>query len=166
MGHLRSTLPPRYLACRDLNWSVPDPRLYNEAFTGRDRAIPHAHIYCFDDDHNGSKTPTAPCWGMSQPWVPGQCLHLARLVAALMKGDVSAASTSTFVHPAVDLTQSSNVSNSNRQAAACAGTLSHILATQPLTSKSSNNCSDLRQSLIPLLTMIRYIIRTQNAALL
>ena len=105
------------------------------------------------------KTPTAPCWVISRPWAPGQCQpllnpcqspRLARLVAALTKGDVtssSAANTSIFVRPAVDLTQSSNAPKGNHQAAADhlrAGALPHILATKPSTSKSSNNSSDLR----------------------
>ncbi len=33
------------LSRRDLNWSVPDPRLYNEVFTGRARSIPRC-TYC------------------------------------------------------------------------------------------------------------------------
>ena len=37
-------------ARRDLNWMVTDPRLYNEAFTGRARAIARCQ-YCLQDDH-------------------------------------------------------------------------------------------------------------------
>lgn len=40
------------LARRDLNWSVTDTRLYNEAFTGRARAIPR-RSFCLQDDHSG-----------------------------------------------------------------------------------------------------------------
>ena len=39
------------LARKDLNWSVPDPRLYNEVFIGRARAIPRCS-FCPDNDHN------------------------------------------------------------------------------------------------------------------
>ena len=38
------------LARRDLDWSVPNTRLYNEAFTGRARVIPKCS-YCLSDDH-------------------------------------------------------------------------------------------------------------------
>ena len=34
------------LARKDLNWSVPDPRLYSEDFTGRARAIARSHFRC------------------------------------------------------------------------------------------------------------------------
>ncbi len=42
------------LASNDLNWSVPNQRLYQEAFTGRARDIPRCD-YCLGDDH-GSET--------------------------------------------------------------------------------------------------------------
>jgi hypothetical protein len=35
---------------QDLNWSVIDSRLYNEAFTGRARPIARC-TYCLQDDH-------------------------------------------------------------------------------------------------------------------
>ena len=47
------------LARKDLNWSVPDPRLYNEAFTGRARAIPRC-TYCLQDDHTVASCPRNP----------------------------------------------------------------------------------------------------------
>ena len=72
VGHLRS-YDRRYrrdaLARKDLNWSVPDPRLYNEAFTGRARAIPRCS-YCLDDDHhfnNCPKNPNRPLLGYFPP---------------------------------------------------------------------------------------------------
>ncbi len=40
------------LARKDLNWSVTDPHLYNEAFTGRTRSIPRC-TFCLQDDHIG-----------------------------------------------------------------------------------------------------------------
>ncbi len=33
------------LARKDLNWSVPYVKLYNEAFTGRAKAIPRCTVY-------------------------------------------------------------------------------------------------------------------------
>ena len=47
------------LARKDLNWSVPNVRLYNEAFTGRARAIPRCS-YCLRDDHTASACPSIP----------------------------------------------------------------------------------------------------------
>ena len=47
------------LARKDLNWSVPDARLYNEAFTGRAKAIRRCN-YCLQDDHDQSSCPTNP----------------------------------------------------------------------------------------------------------
>ena len=52
------------LARRDLDWSVSDPRLYNEAFTGRARAIPRCH-FCLQDDHTSRSCPRNP----EQPWL-------------------------------------------------------------------------------------------------
>ena len=51
------------LARKDLNWSVTDPRLYNEAFTGRARSIPRC-TYCLQDDHTGQYCPKNP----NGPW--------------------------------------------------------------------------------------------------
>ena len=51
------------LARRDLNWSVTDPRLYSEAFTGRARTIPRCH-YCLQDDHTAQYCPQNP----DHPW--------------------------------------------------------------------------------------------------
>lgn len=47
------------LAKRDLNWSVTDPRLYNEAFTGRARPIARC-TYCLQDDHMAQQCPRNP----------------------------------------------------------------------------------------------------------
>ena len=51
------------LARRDLNWSVPNSRLYSEAFTGRARVIPRCP-HCLSEDHGGRAvltTPTRSC---------------------------------------------------------------------------------------------------------
>ena len=47
------------LARKDLNWSITDSRLYNEAFTGRARAIPRC-AYCLQDDHGSTACPRNP----------------------------------------------------------------------------------------------------------
>ena len=47
------------LAKKDLNWSVPDTRLYNEAFTGRARSIPWCP-HCLSNDHSGTSWPHNP----------------------------------------------------------------------------------------------------------
>ena len=63
------------LARRDLNWSVTDTRLYNEAFMGRARAIPRCS-FCLQDDQLGQECPKNPdCpwfgWFPNPPaWVP------------------------------------------------------------------------------------------------
>ena len=47
------------LARKDLNWSVSNARLYNEAFTGRARAIARCS-YCLQDDHTATYCPKNP----------------------------------------------------------------------------------------------------------
>ena len=47
------------LARKDLNWSVTDPRLYNEAFTGRARSIARCN-FCLQDDHSAAYCPHNP----------------------------------------------------------------------------------------------------------
>ena len=52
------------LAQKDLNWSIPNPRLYNEAFTGRARSIPRCS-YCLQEDHVAQYCPRNP----NRPWL-------------------------------------------------------------------------------------------------
>ena len=62
------------LARKDLNWSVTDPRLYNEAFTGHAKAIPRC-TYCLQDDHSAAfcpRNPTRPYLGYFPTPVPWQ----------------------------------------------------------------------------------------------
>ena len=47
------------LARKDLNWSITDPRLYNEAFTGRARSIARCS-FCLQDDHVAAYCPHNP----------------------------------------------------------------------------------------------------------
>ena len=47
------------LARMDLNWSMPNARLYNEAFTGRANSIPRCP-HCLGDNHMGSNCPLNP----------------------------------------------------------------------------------------------------------
>ena len=47
------------LARKDLNWSVPNLRLYNEAFTGRTKAIARCSV-CLHDDHTAIVCPRNP----------------------------------------------------------------------------------------------------------
>ena len=47
------------LARKDLNWLVPDARLYNEAFTGRARSIPRCP-HCLSEDHTAVVCPFNP----------------------------------------------------------------------------------------------------------
>ena len=67
------------LARKDLDWSVPDPRLYNEAFTGRARAIPRCS-FCLQDDHGANACPHNPNrpmygWSAELPsWLAHQAL--------------------------------------------------------------------------------------------
>ena len=73
------------LARKDLNWSVPDSHLYNEAFTGRARAIPRC-AFCLQDDHTAPyclRNPNRPASGYgwaaeATPWLqppPGNQHH-------------------------------------------------------------------------------------------
>ena len=43
------------LARKDLNWSAPNLSLYNEAFTGQDKAIPRCSV-CLQDYHSAATT--------------------------------------------------------------------------------------------------------------
>ena len=57
------------LARKDLNWSVTDPCLYNEAFTGRAWAIARC-TFCLQDDHSEAmcpKNPHRPMFGWFPP---------------------------------------------------------------------------------------------------
>ena len=47
------------LACKDLNWSVPNSRLYNEAFTGPARMMPRCQ-HCLSEDHGSTGCPQHP----------------------------------------------------------------------------------------------------------
>ena len=48
------------LARKDLNWSVPNSRLFHEAFAGRAKL--HARCqHCFDEDHPSAACPHHPC---------------------------------------------------------------------------------------------------------
>ena len=47
------------LAKKDLNWSVPNPRLYSEAFTGRAKRHPQCP-HCLSEDHEGAGCPHNP----------------------------------------------------------------------------------------------------------
>ena len=47
------------LARKDLNWSVTNARLYNEAFTGRAKVIPRCP-HCLCEDHAGASCPHNP----------------------------------------------------------------------------------------------------------
>ena len=51
------------LARKDLNWSVLNSRLYNEAFTGRARAIPRC-THCLGDDHAAGSCPLNPSFNV------------------------------------------------------------------------------------------------------
>ena len=51
------------LAQKNLNWSVPNARLYNEAFTGRARAVPRCS-FCLQEDHVAQSCPRNP----NRPW--------------------------------------------------------------------------------------------------
>ena len=54
------------LARRDLNWSMLDSRLYNEAFTGRARAIARCQ-HCLSEAHGTTNCPTNPNPSTYQP---------------------------------------------------------------------------------------------------
>ena len=64
------------LARKDLNWSVPDPQLYNEAFTGRARAIPKCRgttiLSCRAREipirSQGGSSLTLPSWSLPPPF--------------------------------------------------------------------------------------------------
>ena len=61
------------LARGDLNWSALDPRLYNEAFTGRARSIPRCQ-HCLSEAHGSAACPVNPD--------PLPLCHLAQVPAA------------------------------------------------------------------------------------
>ena len=55
------------LARRDLNWSACNPRLYNEAFTGRAKTIPRCQ-HCLSNTHGSQAYPANP--DPAAPWQP------------------------------------------------------------------------------------------------
>ena len=52
------------LARKDLNWSVPDPRLYSEAFTGRAKTsgVAHSASRMTMSKIHAPEIPTVLCW--------------------------------------------------------------------------------------------------------
>ena len=63
------------LVKKDLNWSVPNPRLYSEAFTGRAKRHPQCP-HCLSEDHMGTGCPHNPNppfmgWFQSAPPLQG-----------------------------------------------------------------------------------------------
>ena len=63
------------LAVRSLDWSVPNQRLFQEAFTGRAKEIPRCS-YCLEDDHAAAACPSNPhrplfTWPTNMPQWPG-----------------------------------------------------------------------------------------------
>ena len=61
------------LAKKDLNWSMPNPRLYSEAFTGRAKRHPQCR-HCLSEDHPAASCPHNPNppfvgWFQSPPQV-------------------------------------------------------------------------------------------------
>lgn len=62
------------LTNKDLNWSVPNLRLYNEAFTGHARSIPQCS-HCLQEDHTSWGCPRNPTrqW---YPWPPQDTMAL------------------------------------------------------------------------------------------
>ena len=96
------------LAKKDLNWSITDPRLYNEAFTGRAQSIARC-LLCLQDDHSAAHcphNPTARTWGESRSYLHGQHSSLPtttfhpgpphrRFAAASMKGGARASDAGT-----------------------------------------------------------------------
>ena len=88
------------LARRSLDWSVPDPRLYSEAFTGRVRSIPRCAV-CLLDNHltqDCPQNPDRPWWGWppsGSPWSgppasssPAGPRHPSRYAGITMRVDV------------------------------------------------------------------------------
>ena len=57
------------LARQDLNWSVPDSRLYQEAFTGRTRSLARCS-YCLADDHTSAQCSRNPNRPQFLQWLP------------------------------------------------------------------------------------------------
>ena len=55
------------LADKNLDWSVPNHRLYSEAFTGRAKSIPRCHV-CLSDTHSANQCPSNPIPFTSIGW--------------------------------------------------------------------------------------------------
>lgn len=87
------------LARKDLNWSVTDPRLYNEAFTGRARAIARC-AFCLQDDHSDAYCPRNPnrplfgwlpsptAWPIAAGWPTAQALPPSALGLSTKSGEI------------------------------------------------------------------------------
>ena len=60
-------------ARKDPNWSTPNTRLYNEAFTGRAKIILHCP-HCLSEDHVAASCPHSPN-PLLMGWVPDPCSH-------------------------------------------------------------------------------------------
>ena len=61
------------LARKCLDWSVPNKRLYTEAFTGRGKPIPRCSV-CLQDDHRAQRCPHNRTTSQrTAPWVLPRC---------------------------------------------------------------------------------------------
>ena len=60
------------LASKSLDWSLPNTRLYNEAFTGHAKALPRC-TYCLQEDHMAAACPRNP----ARAWLPWLPDHIA-----------------------------------------------------------------------------------------
>ena len=98
-SHTTDSTPRQALARQDLNWSVPELRLYNEAFTGRAQCS-----YCLQDDHMAQQCPRIPHrpifgWfpnpaDTQSPYLASRPLNLQQGMPALQRGPVPLLSVS------------------------------------------------------------------------
>ena len=80
------------LARKDLNWSVPNLHLYNDAFTGRAKAIARCSV-CLQDDHTCNRVPQKSCrasrlgrTNVAIPTHPGHLQEINLPVCARLSG--------------------------------------------------------------------------------
>ncbi len=87
------------LAAHDLNWSLPNPRLFQEAFTERAKYTPRCYV-CLDDrvTYRCDNQAVVACL-RSRTSRPGGIMHLLRCVEACYHMHIDAIYTDTHCKP-------------------------------------------------------------------
>ena len=101
------------LARKDLDWSVTDSRLYNEAFTGCARAIARCAV-CLQGDHAANQCPRNPNRPMFG-WLPDMAYWPHQYQFAALQPASTSCSTPTAHAPSQEVSRRFNNGHCTKQ---------------------------------------------------